>query len=59
MHGGIYSTVGIGPGRDHIQVLPNLGGSILGIAMVLSRFESRFPPTGTPLDISWIRLSRG
>jgi hypothetical protein len=59
MHRGIYSTVGIDPAGDRIMVLPNLGGSILGVAMLITRFENRFPPIESPLDLSWIRARSG
>jgi hypothetical protein len=56
MHPGIYSTVGIDPRGDRIQVLPNLGGNILGTAALLARFSYLFPPVGRPANLSGIRL---
>jgi hypothetical protein len=51
---GVYTTVAVDPAGDRIEVLPHLGGSIHGVAMIISRFADRFPPS-TQLDLSWIR----
>jgi hypothetical protein len=42
---------------DRVDVLPNLGGSILGVAVVLDRFRHLFRPPKTPLYISDIFLN--
>jgi hypothetical protein len=55
MHAGIYTTIGVDkPSDKGVLILPNLGGSILGVSFVIQRFARLFPRVENPLDISWI-----
>jgi hypothetical protein len=57
IHPGVLTGVGMEPDQgDRIDVLPNLGGSIHIVAMVIARFAKLFPQyEGSPVDL---RLSR-
>ena len=51
-HIGVLTAVGIEPSEgDRIEVLPYLGGLIVGVSRILYRFANRFPPV-LPFDIT-------
>ena len=55
MHAGVYSSVSVEKSGDKgVAIVPNLGGSILGVCFVIQRFARLFPLVEAPLDISWI-----
>jgi len=60
LHTSVYSGVGIeGAGGDAVDVLPLLGGCIIGVAVIIDRFVDRFPPSTAPeVDLSWIEENR-
>jgi hypothetical protein len=58
-HPSVYSAVGIDGAGQGVDVLPMLGGCILGVAVIIDRFIDRFPPSTAPeVDLSWIMENR-
>jgi len=58
VHLHLYSTIGMGPAGDRIDVLPHLGGTIHAVEMVFAKFRSLFPPLAEPLDLSAVHMTR-
>ena len=60
-HPGVFTGVGMEPEQgDRIDVLPNLGGSIHIVSMVIARFANLFPRyEGPPVDLSEVHLTEG
>jgi hypothetical protein len=56
MQVGCYTAITVEkePGLQY-AVIENLGGCIHGVARILMRFGSLFPPTAAPVSISWVR----
>ena len=59
MHAGIYSAVCVEkPGDKSVAIIRNLGGSILGVALVIQKFARLFPPITEPFNLTWIHAER-